>query len=322
MPPRRRRQAEIGLPDRRVGQHRVRRAVGDPAAGVQADQPVAQAGEVVDIVVDDQPGGAVAAACLDQCRQPFAVVVGEAGRRFVEQHQPRPAGQRPRDLDQPALAEGEGGDWRRGQSRDAAPLQARGRRRARAGQTGGAGVAERGVVDDVVAVQQHRLLEAAGEAARDTPVRRQAGGVGAEQRQRAGVGPLEPADQVQQRGLAGAVRTDQSADLPRRQRQPVEVDGDDAAEALAQAGDRERRCVACGRGRWLGPDGGGLGGAAVSRAVAPPEAVDHGGEPGGREHDDRQHRRAIGQQVVPVEEAGTTRARGSAAARRPARRRG
>src|ERR1700722_14554671 len=53
--------------------------------------------------------------------------------------------------------------------------------------------------------------------------------------------PIEAGDAVEQRGLAGAVRSDQSRDLALARGEVEIVDGEEAAEAHGQVLDREQR---------------------------------------------------------------------------------
>jgi hypothetical protein len=54
---------------------------------------------------------------------------------------------------------------------------------------------------------------------------------------------VDPADQVEDRRLAGAVRADQGEDLAAADVEADVVDGDDAAEAHAEMARREQRLV-------------------------------------------------------------------------------
>ena len=78
-------------------------------------------------------------------------------------------------------------------------------------------------------------LEGAPDAAPEFFARRQARHVRAVEDDRAGVGPKLPADHVEGRGLAGAVRADEGEELAGLDVEAHVARRHDAAEALAQA---------------------------------------------------------------------------------------
>ena len=99
---------------------------------------------------------------------------------------------------------------------------------------------ERDVAQDGVAREQRDDLVGARHAEMRAPAAGHARDVAAEQRDRAAVGRDLAGDQVEQRGLAGAVRADDQAPLAGLDRE-VDVGGDaQAAEGLAQRFDGER----------------------------------------------------------------------------------
>ena len=67
----------------------------------------------------------------------------------------------------------------------------------------------------------------------------------------AGIGPVQAVDQVEDRGLAGAVRPDQRRDAAFLDRKRAAVDRVDAAEGLAQIADLEERQAPCPPGNRL-----------------------------------------------------------------------
>ena len=85
-------------------------------------------------------------------------------------------------------------------------------------------------------VAEHaRDLERAHQAARRDLVRAEAGDRHVAERHFAGVGALDAGDDVDEGGLAGAVRADQAADLAGRERDRDAVVGGEAAIALGHA---------------------------------------------------------------------------------------
>ena len=99
---------------------------------------------------------------------------------------------------------------------------------------------QRDVVHDGVAREQGDDLVGARHAEMRAPAARHAGDVAVEQPDRAAVGRELAGDQVEQRGLAGAVRADDQPPLARLDGE-VDAAGDaQAAERFAQAVDGER----------------------------------------------------------------------------------
>src|SRR4029079_10229693 len=91
-------------------------------------------------------------------------------------------------------------------------------------------VLERGHV-----LEEADVLERAADAARRDRMRRLAGDVLAEERDPARGRLVDPGEHVEERRLAGTVRADQRDDLLSRDREVDVVDGDEAAELLADA---------------------------------------------------------------------------------------
>ena len=111
---------------------------------------------------------------------------------------------------------------------------------------GGAGaMAQMRADQNVVAHRQpgERLhdLEGARDAAPRKPVRRLAGDVVAAIADAAGAGLEEPGDDGEQRGFAGAIRTDQSGDAGGRRRQRCGIDGQQPTKAARHALDGKQR---------------------------------------------------------------------------------
>jgi hypothetical protein len=83
--------------------------------------------------------------------------------------------------------------------------------------------------------EQQHVLPGAGDATTRPPVQSQAVDRRALQLDASRVRPHHAGDQVEQRGLAGAVRADQSEDFAGVNRQVDVIGDDDAAECLAHA---------------------------------------------------------------------------------------
>ena len=81
-------------------------ALGDDPAEVEHGDPVGQPGHERDVVLDQHHGQAVGAQRRDAASaRRCALRRAQAGRRLVEQQQPRPAAQRPGQLQRPLLAQ-------------------------------------------------------------------------------------------------------------------------------------------------------------------------------------------------------------------------
>ena len=92
-------------------------------------------------------------------------------------------------------------------------------------------------------------LERAAQAAAAEPMRGQPADLLAAEVDPPGVVPQIAADQVEERGLAGAVGTDDRPQVAGLDRQVHAVHGLDAAEVLAQAENGEDQALAAGRVR-------------------------------------------------------------------------
>ena len=104
-----------------------------------------------------------------------------------------------------------------------------------------AGRAQAHVVEDRQLRQRLGELEGADHAAAGDLVRRHAGQVLALERPGALVGPVEAGEQVEEGGLAGAVRADERGDDAALHLEVVDLDGGQAAEAAGHAvGDQDR----------------------------------------------------------------------------------
>lgn len=187
-------------------------------------------------------------------QQLLALAGRHAGHRLVEQQHARLAGQRDRDLEQAALAVGQ---LPRLLLRNVAqmelleqlrsPLRHLGRRAQRPpplrGQPGLLRDHERQRFQRRHRVEELVDLEGAHHAARHAAVRRQARDVLAFQHDAAGRRREHTRQEVDQRGLAGAVGPDQCVARAALQVQRHVVGGRDAAEAHHEAGGRENDVV-------------------------------------------------------------------------------
>ena len=113
------------------------------------------------------------------------------------------------------------------------------------------------VVEHRLRAEQREVLEGAGDADLGDAVRRAGEHRAAFEQDIAAIGRVEPADAVEQRGLAGAVRPDQPEDLALLDGERDAVERDDAAEAQSDVADFEQRRAPDGR-------------AGRARAAAPP----------------------------------------------------
>ncbi len=95
------------------------------------------------------------------------------------------------------------------------------------------------VVEDAEPLKRSQLLEGAGHSAPAHDVGRQAGESGPVQPHLALVRMVEARDDLEQGRLAGAVRPDDAHQLARLNVERDPAIGDDAAEALGDAGDRQ-----------------------------------------------------------------------------------
>src|SRR5262249_37526710 len=104
---------------------------------------------------------------------------------------------------------------------------------------------ERDVVLERVLREERDDLVGAAEAEVHPPVGREAGHRPLEQRDAAGVGRQVSGDEVEERGLAGAVGADNEAPLSRRDLERHAVDGGQATERFLQVLDLKRRHSLC-----------------------------------------------------------------------------
>ena len=262
--------AQIGRDDGRICGDRLRQAFGDLAAVVQHHDAVRQLHDQVELVLDQQDRE-LALQAADDLQHFGGLGRVHAGGRLVEEEHTGFERERTRDLDAPAVGVGEregrivdarqqplaeqredfrrvgaqllflashraGADQRQRELGDRADYrQGRahgGKARVRADQH---------IVEHREIAEYAAMLERAREAERREFLGRQAGDVAAGEPHRAGVGPVQASNEVEQRGLAGAVRPDHADQRAVIDGEREVVDGGDAAEAAREAGDLEQR---------------------------------------------------------------------------------
>jgi len=101
--------------------------------------------------------------------------------------------------------------------------------------------ADQNVVDDGLVLEDRQILESASDAEARQRVRRELGEVLPVKKDLAGGWPEHRADEIKERGLAGAVRSDQTADLARFDLEADVLDGGQAAEPLGDPDNVEQR---------------------------------------------------------------------------------
>ena len=204
------------------------RAVGDHAAELEHDHPVADAEHEPHVVVDQQRRLARVGEGAQRETEFLALARVESGGGLVEAQQPRPAGERAGDAHELALSLRElvghrlGGPVETDQSERPVGLSA----------------GDGDVLADLEVVEQVGVLPRPRQAAAGSLVRRQ----------RTDVLPVErdaprerdeARDRVDQRRLAGAVRSDQADQLALADLEVDVLERVDAAECDGQAADRE-----------------------------------------------------------------------------------
>src|SRR5512140_1643004 len=181
----------------------------------------------------------------------------QPGRGFIEQEGLRLAGERPADLDDALLAVGEADRLRSGMGADAEQLHdlkallpdsplllPRERQVQHPGVESPPAVdvaADHDVLEDRHFRKEPDVLERPHHAAGGNLAGRQAVDLRPPENDLAGIGRKEAGDQVEDRRLPGAVRTDQRLDRSRGDIEGKVVDGLEAAEPLADPPDRKKR---------------------------------------------------------------------------------
>src|SRR5882762_859565 len=219
------RRTQVGLDDFGIALHFRGTPFGDLLAVIQHQHPVADIHHQAHVVLDEQHGDAAIANRLDQLAKREALRGVHARRGLVEREQLRLGGESARDLEAPLVAVRQAARGVVGAAADADIVEQL--RRARfdlfflfyrlsVSEHGAddAGMAAHVTADHHVLQrrqvgEQTDVLERAGNARGGHLVRLQAGQRVAVEQERAGVGRVKPRQHVEERGLAGAVRTDQ-----------------------------------------------------------------------------------------------------------------
>ncbi|MGY4450670.1 hypothetical protein ACVWZR_005330 [Bradyrhizobium sp. i1.3.1] len=212
-------------------------------------------------MLDQDDGGAIAVARVAHMRGQFLLLAkSDAGERFVEQQQRRPRDQRARQLDAllQTVRQGTGGAIAHlAEVQEADDVFSGGKifrldppRQRRAGDlaqkagTDAVRQPHQDVVEHGKALEHCQILERPRHAMLRQPRRRHMGeGILAEPHP-APVGPVEPADDVEQRALAGPVGPDHRADLALRDLELDVAQRGDAAERERDV--RKRKHRPCG----------------------------------------------------------------------------
>ena len=258
--------AEVGVDHALVAHHGLGGPLGDDLALGHHDDPVGDVAHHVHVVLDEEHGAAVVPQRLHVTEQRLLERGVHPGHRLVEHHQLRVGHQRAGHLEELALAAGElPGEvlalldqqepleqgvgalgvvgllavphrLEHGAEKRLAPL---------------AGRADPHVLDDRELREHLGQLEGADHAHPGDLVRRDLVQARAVERPVAAVGAVEPGEQVEEGGLAGAVRPDQRGDHAALDLHVLHVDRGQAAEAAGDVvGDHDR--VGLRRARLVG----------------------------------------------------------------------
>ena len=225
----------------------MRRALADEAAAVEHEQSVDDRGERVHDVLDPDDGDAAAANIADQIDQRHAFVFGEAAGDLVEEQHARLRGECARELEPLAVEQRQrvGEPVRLGceaallEPFDAAridvALATAGAERRRDHQ----------ILEHRHAAERLRNLKRAGNAHAAAALRGKVRDVDAGEENAAGTGRNRAAGDAEQRGLAGAIRSDDAERLALGQHEIDRVRNDHGAEPLGDPVEAEdgRHCA-------------------------------------------------------------------------------
>src|SRR6266480_4173672 len=252
---------QIGFDDLGVALHLRRRALSDLFSVIQHQHAVADLHHQAHVMLDEQHGDAVTSDCLNELAQGKRFRCVHAGGRLVERKQLRLGGESARDLEASLVAVRQAARGVVGAAADPDIVEQLGRARFDlffflyrlsvsehcADDAGMAAqvTADHHVLERRQVGEQADVLERARNACGGYLVRLQAGQVAPVEQERAGVWRVKPRQHVEERGLAGAVRTDQpenfaAADGKRDLGKRLQ-----AAEALGDAVGLQKRHAAC-----------------------------------------------------------------------------
>src|SRR3954466_5125504 len=236
---------EVGLDHARVRLHFSRRAFEEPHAVIHDQDTLGDVHNEVHVVLDHDDGRAAFAdhGKLFEDKPHFGRV--ETRGRLVEHEELRPCGERPGNLEHALLTigkragpmgvlvlktdKGEKIHCLVAESPDPARKKALPQRHVLVDVKAREHVLEQGEL-----LEEADFLEGAGDAEPRALIRRQPDQVGLSEGERARVGLIDAGEEVQQRRLASAVRTDQPEDRPRKDVQGDVVQCAHPAEALIQ----------------------------------------------------------------------------------------
>jgi hypothetical protein len=245
------RSTQIDVPHARVAGDFLGRALDQQPPADHHDDAVGEAKDGVHVVLDEQHCD-VARQSGDHLEQLGALPLRHAGRGLVEQQHLRPGGERERDLEEPLLAIGElagrsmavRSELQREQDRmrllDRIPI---GRQLPPPGSGAAAPFAHRqgDRLERTQMGKQRVDLERAHQAALDASFGTERRDLLAAEKNLSAVGFEHAGDQIDQRGLAGAVGTDQGVACAERQIELHLLHDRERAETFVQAAGRQRR---------------------------------------------------------------------------------
>ncbi len=249
------RSSQIDLPHADIACDLLGRALEEQSPAHHHDDALGETKHGIHVVLDEQDRD-VARQSGDHREQLGALPLRHSGGGLVEQQHLRPGGERERDLEEPLLAVGElagrpiavraelQGDEdgvrlldRIAISRQVAPPRAR---RAAA-----LTHCERDRLERAQMGKQRVDLERAHQAALDAPFGRQRRDLLPFEKDRAAIGLQHAGDEIDQRGLAGAVGADQRVARALGQIELHLLHDRERAEPLVEAADRQRRRRGC-----------------------------------------------------------------------------
>ena len=218
---------------------RLRRSLRDLAPEIEHDQTIDHGEQGMHDVLDPQDRDTGAPDIADGCDELQALALGQPAGDLVQEQKPRRRGQRAGHLEPLAFEQGERARERIGALQQTQPLKNlaaglghRGFRRAAAMDRTDQEILEHGEL-----LERLRDLMGAADAGAAASLRRHAGEVAAVEADVARGRRQAACDQVEQRGLARAVRPDDADRFARRDREIEILGDDDRAEAFPEAGD-------------------------------------------------------------------------------------
>src|SRR5579883_1278144 len=249
--PRRRtdRAAQIDAAHGRIAHHLIRAAMRDRLAQIHREHAIDERRDALDVVIDQEHGAALGTEGADQLREGADLARGQAGERLVHQHYLGIARDRLGEFEPPEIGEGQG---RRAAVEHLAEPDTLGDEAGAAFDRGIGHEPEKAVgqereldvLEHRLPAQRARMLEDDADALARDAVRRPARDIDAVDPHGAGIRPLDPHDQFHHGRFAGTVGADEAKDLAALDLEADILDRDEAAEALLQPADGEKRRVA------------------------------------------------------------------------------